>query len=554
MKTNIFLTGFSGTGKTTVGTLVSQRLGWNFIDIDSEIEQKEGKSIDRIFSESGEDYFRSVETTTLAKYSKLVNHVVSTGGGIPQSYKNRQIMEESGFVVCLEARPETIFSRIQQQELQNEEFEIRPMLEGGKGIDRISELKNRRQSNYALADWTIHTDGKNPLQVVEEIINGWHQAGNIQQETKSDQTNIATTVRTSSGNYPIYVGWDVLNKTGEHVKALTGTDTSYVITDEGAQQHARTVRQSLENKGVTAHTFVIQSGEKYKSMATAQKIFQWLASHKAERGHMILAVGGGVVGDLAGWIAATYLRGIPYAHIPTTLLAMMDSSIGGKVAIDLPEGKNLVGAFYQPKFVLSDVHVLETLPERELKSGWAEAIKHGLIMEENLLSEFESKRGSILSLDPNIAPEIIGRSVAIKADVVSKDERETLGLRILLNYGHTIGHAIEVSTSYETFLHGEAVSIGMPAAAYIGNSLGLMSDAEVMRQTSILHNYGLPTTCQDLKWEEIRMAMRSDKKTTKGSIQWVLLDKIGNAVTRRDVSESIIEEAIIKLSTTNTSK
>ena len=196
-----WITGFSGTGKTTVGTLVSQKLGWTFIDIDREIEQNAGKTIDSIFSESGEDHFRSVETTTLAKYAKLVNHVVSTGGGIPQSYRNRQIMAETGFVVCLEARPETILSRIQQQELQNEELEIRPMLEGEKGIDRIKELKDHRQSNYALADWTVHTDGKNPSQVGAEIINGWILAGNIPQETKSDQINIASTVRTSSGNY-----------------------------------------------------------------------------------------------------------------------------------------------------------------------------------------------------------------------------------------------------------------------------------------------------------------------------------------------------------------
>ena len=188
----------------------------------------------------------------------------------------------------------------------------------------------------------------------------------------------------------------------------------------------------------------------------------------------MLAVGGGVVGDLAGFVAATYLRGMPVAQVPTSLLSMVDAAIGGKVAVDLPQGKNLVGAFYQPRFVLADVQTLETLPERELTSGWAEVIKHGLILDQELVTTLEQHRDSIRSLEPDVATDVIRRSAVIKADVVSRDEKETLGIRMLLNYGHTVGHAIETAAGYEGFLHGEAVSVGMMAAAHVSPRHGTL--------------------------------------------------------------------------------
>jgi 3-dehydroquinate synthetase len=239
---------------------------------------------------------------------------------------------------------------------------------------------------------------------------------------------------------------------------------------------------------------------------------------------------------------------MPLVQVPTSLLAMMDSSIGGKTAVDLPQGKNLVGAFYQPKFVLSDVSTLQTLPARELTSGWAEAIKHGLIMDNELLASFEGRPEAIKSLERDVATDVIRRSVAVKANVVSQDERETLGIRILLNYGHTIGHAIEASTGYGSFLHGEAVSIGMMGAGLIGNRLGLMSSGELDRQRSALEAYGLPLTAGKLDLEAVRNAMLSDKKTSGKSIRWVLLDGIGSAVTRNDISSELVQEALESLS------
>ena len=293
--------------------------------------------------------------------------------------------------------------------------------------------------------------------------------------------------------------------------------------------------------------FIMPAGETHKTLETAQFIYRWLAERKAERGHLVVAVGGGVVGDLAGFAAATYLRGMPLAQIPTSLLAMMDASIGGKVAVDLPQGKNLVGAFYQPKFVLADVSALQTLPPRELTSGWAEAIKHGLIMDADLLADFERRSQPILALERDIATNIIRRSVAVKANVVSQDERETLGIRILLNYGHTIGHAIESSTGYSRLLHGEAVSIGMMGAAYIGESLGMLSSAEVARQRALLAEYGLPLSFPDMDIPAVNDAMLSDKKTAGRSIRWVMLDGISNAVTRSDIPTNLVQDALNRL-------
>jgi 3-dehydroquinate synthase len=319
---------------------------------------------------------------------------------------------------------------------------------------------------------------------------------------------------------------------------------AFVVTDGGAYRHARSAVESLEAAGVPAHIFVVPPGETSKTLEMARRLYEWLASHKAERGHLVLAVGGGVVGDLAGFVAATFLRGVPFGQVPTSLLAMMDAAIGGKTGVDLREGKNLVGAFYQPRFVLEDVQTLETLPARELTSGWAEAIKHGLILDEGLLRTFESDLEAIVSLDRRASTDVIRRSVAIKAGVVSRDEKETLGVRVLLNYGHTIGHGIEAATGYGRYLHGEAVSIGMMGAAAVGSRLGLMEDADVERQRAVLYAYGLPVALEDIDLEAVSEAMTLDKKTEAGSIRWVLLDGIGRAVTRGGVPQAVVDDAL----------
>lgn len=587
MKRNIFVTGFSGTGKTTVGRAAARLLGWRFVDLDEDIEAAAGKPIDAIFASDGEAHFRALESQALLAACVREGQVVSTGGGIVMSGANRKAMAANGAVVCLEASPQTIYARVRAQSVGAGAV-VRPMLAADDPMRRIRVLKSQRQLNYTLAHWTVHTDTLSTAQAAHEVVRAFDMLNDDGDEicyraypkwmevraremldddgssgtlALSDQSSdkptalgdagdtddTAAVVRASAGDYPIWVGWGILDELGERLKSVIGASTAYIITDDGAHRQARRAQFALEAAGVAAHMFIIPQGETHKTLETAQHIYRWLAERKAERGHAVVAVGGGVVGDLAGFAAATYLRGMPFGQVPTSLLAMMDASIGGKVAVDLPQGKNLVGAFYQPKFVLSDVSALQTLPPRELASGWAEAIKHGLILDEKLLSDFEDQRAEILALEQGVATQIIRRSVAIKANIVSQDERETLGIRILLNYGHTIGHAIEASTSYASLLHGEAVSVGMMGAAYIGEALEMLSTEEVERQRAALRGYGLPLAFADMDIDAVKDAMLSDKKTAGRAIRWVMLDGIGNAVTRNDVPTEFVQDALDRL-------
>ena len=547
---NVFITGFSGTGKTTTGHEVARLLGWKFVDTDDLIVASERMAIEDIFSRHGEEEFRRIERETLETVARSRHQVVSTGGGVIMDERNRAVMDCAGVVVLLEARPDTLVRRLRQQEAdEGDDLVARPMLDAADLVERIHSLKAQRQFNYTRAHWTVHTDFLSPTQAAEEVVRGFNMVNASLNMAESDSArmddpDLAAEVRTSAGDYPLWVGWQLIDEVGERIRRIMDPGVAYIITDEGVYRQARRAQNSLEMSGIAAHLFVMPSGEQSKTLATAQHIYTWLAGLKAERGHLVLAVGGGVVGDLAGFVAATYLRGLPFAQVPTSLLAMMDAAIGGKTAVDLPQGKNLVGAFYQPKFVLADVSVLQTLPDRELRSGWAEAIKHGLIMADDLLSTFESQTDEIQALEPEIATDVIRRSMAIKANVVSQDERETLGIRVLLNYGHTIGHGIEAATGYGQYLHGEAVSIGMMGAARIGNGMGLMSDAEVERQRSVLEAYGLPLSATGVAPGSVLEAMRSDKKVAGGAIRWVLLDGIGNAITRNDVPAELVDDVL----------
>lgn len=548
---NIFVTGFSGTGKTTAGQEVARLLGWRFVDVDSQIETVSGKSIEEIFDEDGEAVFRRLETKTLGRIAQKSDQVVSTGGGIIMSDTNRQLMESSGWIVLLEGRPETLLQRMKNQQTEaSDGITARPMLKSNNALVHIRVLKNQRQFNYTLAHWTIHTDHLTPLQVAREVIRGWALARTHISNSFVDKplSDLAAEVHTSSGNYPVWVGWEILDELGERIIQILKPSKAYIIADQSVYLHAHRAQVSMEYAGIPTHQFFIPPGEKSKTLETAHQIYTWLAEHKAERGHLIVAIGGGVVGDLAGFVAATNLRGMPFAQVPTTLLSMMDAAIGGKTAVDLPQGKNLVGAFYQPKFVLSDVSTLTTLRERQLTSGWAEAIKHGLILDNELLNTFENYPNEIRSLEPDLSTDVIRHSAAIKADVVSQDERETLGIRVLLNYGHTIGHGIETATNYADYLHGEAVSIGMMGSAYISESLGMISSDEVNRQREILKTYGLPLNAPNVDMESVSRAMLSDKKVTAGSIRWVLLNGIGNAVTRNDIPPGLVRETLRRLS------
>ena len=357
--------------------------------------------------------------------------------------------------------------------------------------------------------------------------------------------NLAAVVTHSGGSYPILVGWGLLDELGERLLELGLTGTVYIISDDKVfPLYGRRVQASLQRSNIEAHCFTLPAGEQSKSLKLAEAIYEWLVERKAERGEVLIAVGGGVVGDLSGFVAATFLRGISFIQAPTSMAAMVDASIGGKVAVNLPQGKNLVGAFHEPLMVVADVSALATLGKRELAEGWVEAIKHGLIMDADLFDTFEQHAENLMALEPKISEEVIRRSVAIKAQVVSEDERETLGPRTLLNYGHTIGHAIEAATNYDQYLHGEAVSVGMMGAALISQRMGLLSEEVVLRQQRLLERFNLPTSAPGVEPQQVLKAMSLDKKTRGGSITWVLLEGVGKAVLKRDLPTGLVEETL----------
>ena len=362
------------------------------------------------------------------------------------------------------------------------------------------------------------------------------------------EADLAAEVHHSGGTYPVVAGWGIIDNLGDRLADLGLTNTAYIITDDNVMNpYGRNVQRALQKRRIPAHCFIIPAGETSKSFELAQGIYNWLAELKAERGHTIISVGGGVAGDLGGFVAATYLRGMPFVQVPTSMAAMVDASIGGKVAVNLPQAKNLVGAFYQPKGVFADVQTLATLGKRELAEGWAEAIKHGFILDASLVDVFEEHAEALMDIEPDISTEVIRRSMAIKADVVSQDERETLGIRIMLNYGHTIGHALESSTEYGRFFHGEGVAVGMMGAASMAQEMGLHSQEIVDRQRQLLERFSLPTAAKGVPVDDILRGMSLDKKSQGGANRWVMLEDIGRSVVRNDVPRDLVEKTIREL-------
>jgi 3-dehydroquinate synthase len=349
-----------------------------------------------------------------------------------------------------------------------------------------------------------------------------------------------------SRGYSILIGSGLLPRLGVECRKLKLGRCCAVISDANvAPLLARKSMASLKAAGFDPLLVTVPAGETAKNLKTVQVCYDQLAAHRLERKSFIVALGGGVVGDLAGFVAATYLRGVPFVQVPTTLLAQVDSSVGGKVGVNLKAGKNLVGAFYQPKLVLCDLDTLRTLPKREFRAGLAEVIKYGIIYDEALFELLENRLGKLLKLDAKLLGEVVARCCEIKAEVVGQDETET-GLRAILNFGHTIGHAIENSVGYGKYLHGEAISIGQVAAAKLScEVLGLCSGC-VERIRDLFRRTGLPTDIRLDPAQRVKMlaAMKLDKKVSGGEVKFVLAEEIGKTVWGRGVPEELIEQVL----------
>ncbi len=347
-------------------------------------------------------------------------------------------------------------------------------------------------------------------------------------------------------SYPVHVGVGLLGRADLIVPFLKRKKVAVVTNTTVAPLFMERLAGALTREGIEAVRIVVADGEEHKDWRTLNTIFDALLEQRCGRDTTLIALGGGVIGDLAGFAAAIYQRGLPYIQIPTTLLAQVDSSVGGKTAINHPLGKNMIGAFHQPRLVLADMDTLKTLPDRELRAGLAEVIKHGLIRDAALFGWLEANIDRLLARDPEALSHAVLRSVAIKADIVSRDEREN-GLRALLNFGHTFGHAIETGLGYGAWLHGEAVAAGMVMAADLSHELGYISEADLNRIRVLLQRAGLPTAAKGIGPERIQSLMSVDKKMKEGRIHFVLLERLGAATLRADVPPRALDHTLARL-------
>jgi 3-dehydroquinate synthase len=348
-----------------------------------------------------------------------------------------------------------------------------------------------------------------------------------------------TSVRVQLGprSYDVVVTSGDAAGLGPFARARARGDLAFVVADENVRTHAEAAAASLHSAGFRAALAVLPPGEQQKSLATASDLYDRLADLGADRGTLVVAVGGGVVGDVAGFVAATYARGLPLLMVPTTLLAMVDSSVGGKVAVNHPKAKNLIGAFHQPAGVWIDTAALDTLPDREYRSGLAEVVKYGVIFDPELFAYLEANTAAVLAREPAAVRHLVAASCRHKAAVVEKDEREESGLRALLNYGHTFAHAFETVGGYGTWLHGEAVAAGMVCASRLAERRGLVGSEVTERQRRLLDAFGLPTRPGDWPADRLLATMRSDKKSRAGKLRFVLPHRIGAAGLFDDVAE-----------------
>ncbi len=507
----IFLTGFMGTGKSCVGRILANRLEYRFLDLDDLIVATAGMTIKEIFAVHGESYFRSLETKMLYTLKGTHGVVVSTGGGAVLSTENRSLMHSTGVVVNLTATVAAIQERIAGDG-------ERPLLLVDNPLERITVLLAEREACYADAAIRVDTTAKTEEEVIDEILLS------LKKNCCSEE---GITVGLGPRSYPIIFGRNNLAELGSLCTGLGLGGCAAVVTNTTVGPfYADRVAESLKAAGFSVHKVELPDGEEYKNSETLNSIYDKLLEYGLDRGAFIVALGGGVIGDMAGFASATFLRGIPFVQVPTTLLAQVDSSVGGKTGINHPCGKNLIGAFYQPRLVLIDVMVLDTLPEREYLSGLAEVIKYGVVLDKNLYVDLSTNVDKLLARDKDFLLAVIKRSCAIKASVVEQDEYEG-GVRAVLNFGHTLGHAVESLTGYKAYLHGEAVAIGMAQAANYSACMGYCSKDDAALVVELLKNLHLPVAMPAFSVAAYTEAIAHDKKVRDGSLGFVFNKGIG---------------------------
>jgi shikimate kinase/3-dehydroquinate synthase len=524
---NIFLVGLMGAGKTTIGRLLARRLNMRFIDSDQEIEARTGASIPWIFEIEGEPSFRRREADVIRDLSAQNGIVLATGGGAVLDPASRALLARRGTVVYLRASVGSILQRTAHDK-------NRPLLQTADPRRKLEDLTAQREPLYReIADLVIDTGRPNVQSMVQTILDQLAAMDAARERAKArtimnEQACISIDVELGDRSYPILIGRGLLDNPALLAHHIGGSGKVAIVTNTTvAPLYLDKVAAPLRAAGREIVEIVLPDGEEFKNWHSLNLVYDALLAHKCDRKTTLVALGGGVIGDLTGFAASSYMRGVPFVQIPTTLLAQVDSSVGGKTGINHPLGKNMIGAFYQPRAVIADTATLATLPARELSAGLAEVIKHGAILDAGFFDWIEANIGQLVARDHDALAHAIARSCEIKADVVKRDEREG-GLRAVLNFGHTFGHAIESGMGYGVWLHGEAVGCGMVMAADLSQRLGLVDAAAVLRVRTLVGAAGLPVVAPDLGTERWIELMEVDKKNEGGAIKFILLKPLGS--------------------------
>jgi len=505
-----FLYGPPLSGKSTLGEMFARRLDLPFFDLDKLIESRTAMTIPEIFSTKGEDYFRDWECSVLDEICSDETGIVALGGGALIRSKARKLVEDRGEVILLQASSPVLISRM------NEDQNKRPLLGASTEIDLIDLLK-KREEHYNSFPTQIHTD-QGP---VDDIL---------------FELEVLLGVFLVSGmgtSYQVQFSSGIVNDLGKKLRLQKRGGPITVVSDQNvADLYAKSILASLEEAGYQSSLIVFPPGENSKTMDTVQKVWDGFLNANVDRGSTVIALGGGVVGDLTGFASAAFHRGVDWVNIPTSLLAMVDAGIGGKTGVDLPQGKNLVGAFHPPRQVWIDPGFLQSLPEKELRNGMAEVIKHGVISDPDLFAlAMEGRRAFDLNRS-----EILRRAVAVKVAIIQKDPYDQ-NMRQVLNFGHTLGHAVELASDFK-LRHGEAIAIGMVAETRTAEIMGLAAPGLLEKIICVLNEWDLPVDLPSyLSLERIWESVKRDKKKSAGILQFALPLNIGQVKAKIEVDE-----------------
>jgi len=532
---SIVLVGLMGAGKTSIGRRLAARLGLPFRDADAEIEQAAGCTVPEIFARFGEQAFREGERRVIRRLLEGPPLVLATGGGAFMDPETRTAIREQGVSIWLRCRLATLVRRTSTRD-------NRPLLRAGDPTAILQRLMEVRHPVYAEADIIVDSGEDSPEMTTTHVL----EALTTWREPRRLRVSLAASA------YDVVIGNGLLARTGALLAPVLPQKRAVIVTDAHVGPlHLPALLAGLEEAGFESRTLTVPPGEASKRLDMFGRVVDGLLEAGVERRTAVIALGGGVVGDLAGFAAATTLRGLPFVQVPTSLLAQVDSSVGGKTGINTAYGKNLLGAFHQPRAVLADTGTLASLPPRELRAGYAEIAKAGLIGDAELFAWCEAHGRAVVEGDHEAQGEAVLRACAFKARVVGDDEREEKPNdgRALLNLGHTFGHALEAECGYDgSLLHGEAVGLGLGLAFRLSALLGLCAEADAERVIAHVASVGLPALLTDLprRFSASRLIahMQRDKKMRDGKLAFVLARGVGQAFTSRDVPPDAVEAVL----------